>query len=422
MKERVTLNTKEQRRLMMLEKVLEGDVTGPQAAGALGVSLRHERRLMAAFRKDGAAGLAHGNRGVKPGHALREELKQQLVTIAKERYLGCNHQHLTELLKEREGIILSRSTVRRVMLGAGLGSPRTRRPPRHRSRRPRYPQAGMLLQTDGSHHDWLEGRGPWLTLVAAIDDATGEVPAGLFRPEEDAIGYFQMLKEVVDKRGIPQALYHDRGSVFVISQPRQERGIERPSEHQLTQFGRLLGELGITSWISYSAQSRGRIERFWKTCQDRLVSELRLAGAATLEEANRVLQAFLVSFNQQFVLAPAQPGCAYRRLSGPNLADCFCFKHERTVGADNVVRYESRRLQILPPNGRRSYGGAKVEVREGLDGQVSVYYQGLLLPSQPAPLEASLLRGGQPNTPAPNHPWRRWVSHRGVTESQNTKG
>ena len=413
MKERVTLNTKEQRRLMMLGKVLEGEVTGSQAAVAMGVSLRHERRLMAAFRKEGAAGLAHGNRGVRSARALSDELRDEVVRVARERYLGVNHQHLTELLRDREGIGLSRSTVRRVMLAAGLASPRTRRPPRHRSRRPRYPQAGMLLQTDGSHHDWLEGRGPWLTLVAAIDDATGEVPAGLFRLEEDAVGYFQMLKEVVDKRGIPQALYHDRGSVFVTSQPQRERGIDKPSDHQLTQFGRLLSELGITSRVSYSAQSRGRIERFWKTCQDRLVSELRLAGASTLEEANRVLQAFLLRFNQQFTVEAAQPGSAYHRPAGTNLADCFCFKHERIVGADNVVRYEGHRLQILPPNGRRSYGGARVEVREALDGQLSVYYHGQPLPAKPAPLEASQLRGGQPNTPAPDHPWRRWSLARG---------
>ena len=411
MKEKVTLNPREQQRLMVLGKVLEGKLRGSEAARALGVSLRHERRLMAAFRKDGAAGIAHGNRGVKPSHALSEELKQQLVALVKERYIGCNHQHLTELLWEREGINLSRSTVRRVMLGAGLGSPRTRRAPRHRSRRRRYPQAGMLLQTDGSHHDWLEGRGPWLTLVAAIDDATGEVPAGLFRYEEDTLGYFQMLKEVMDERGIPQALYHDRGGVFVVNQPQREEGIDRPSGRQLTQFGRLLSELGITSKISYSPQSRGRIERFWGTCQDRLVSELRLAGASTLEEANEVLQAFLKRYNQQFVVEAAEAGNAYRSTEGLNLNDCFCFKHQRTVGADNVVRYGKYRLQILPPNGRRSYAGAKVEVRESLDGRVSLYYQGRLLPVQPAPAEASLLRGGQANIPALNHPWRAWAYH-----------
>lgn len=410
--ETVTLNKKEQHRLLVLTKVLGGSMSGVVAAGTMGVSVRHERRIMAAFKEEGAASLAHGNRGVRPAHTLDEEMKLRVVALVKERYLGCNHTHIAELLRDKEGISLSRSTVRRLLLAGGLASPRKRRAPLHRSRRPRLPQAGMLLQTDGSHHDWLQGRGPWLTLVAAIDDATGEVPAGLFRLQEDSLGYFQMLKKVVHERGIPRALYHDRGSVFVVSPPRgeEEEGIERPDAQKLTQFGRLLDELGMESRISYSPQSRGRIERFWSTCQDRLVSELRLARASTVEEANGVLASFLERFNRQFVVAAIEAGSAYRNTEGMDLSDCFCFKHRRTVAADNVVRYGRHRLQVLPHE-RRSYAGAKVEVREDLDGVVSVYYQAQRLPTKSAPPEAAALRGGQPNIPAPNHPWRRWVNH-----------
>ena len=416
--EKVTLNRKEQQRLLVLTKVLQGELSGPEAAGAMGVSLRHERRLMAAFRQEGAAGLAHGNRGLRPAHALDEDFKRQLVSLVKDRYLGCNHQHLSELLKEREGISLSRSSVRRVMMASGLGSPRKRRAPLHRSRRPRFPQAGMLMQTDGSHHDWLEGRGPWLTLVAAIDDATGEVPSGLFRYQEDSLAYFQMLKGLVHERGIPMALYHDRGSVFVTARLEREDGIERDRSQNLTQFGRLLVELGIKSRISYSPQSRGRIERFWGTCQDRLVSELRLAGACNLEDANRVLRSFLEEYNRKFVVEAAQSGSAYRSTEGMDLSGYFCLKHQRTVAADNVVRYGKHRLQILP-NGRRGYAGTKVEVREDLAGTVSVHYQGRMLPTRPAPAEATALRGGQPNTPAPSHPWRAWIHHRGDRISEH---
>src|SRR4030042_1810333 len=160
MREQVTLNSKEQKRAMVLITVIEGGATVQPAGG------------------------------------------------------GCHHHHLTDLLGEREGIALSRSSARRILSRAGLRSPRRRRPPKHRSRRERMPRAGMLLQVDGSRHRWLEERGPWLTLVGAVDDATGEVPYALFREQEDAAGYLLLLREVVRTHGVPLALYSDRHTIF----------------------------------------------------------------------------------------------------------------------------------------------------------------------------------------------------------------
>ena len=171
---------------MVLNQVEMGKMIGREAAELLDLSLRHVRKILAAYRKEGAAALAHGNRGRKPQHALDASLEKQVLELAQSTYAGCNNQHFTELLAEREDIILSRSSVRRILLRAGIKSPRKRRAPRHRSRRERYPREGMLLQTDGSRHDWLEGRGPYLSLIGAIDDATGIVPYALFRDEEDA--------------------------------------------------------------------------------------------------------------------------------------------------------------------------------------------------------------------------------------------
>jgi transposase len=156
MEERVTLNKNEQKRLMVLNQIEQGVMIAGEAAAVLGLSLRHVRRILAAYRKEGAQALAHGNRGKKPQHTLDEELKKQVLELAQSTYAGCNNQHFTELLAEREGINLSRSTVRRILLGAGIRSPRKRRPPKHRSRRERYPKEGMLLQIDGSQDDWLE--------------------------------------------------------------------------------------------------------------------------------------------------------------------------------------------------------------------------------------------------------------------------
>lgn len=164
----LTLNKKEQARLLVLNQVLQGQCKVAEAASLVGVSERHGWRLLAAYRKEGAAALAHGNRGREPYNTLSEENKRKALGLAQGIYAGLNHSHLTEKLCGSEGMNLSRSTVRRILMAEGLRSPRRRRPPKHRSRRDRYPQEGMLLQIDGSRHDWLQGRGPYLTLVGAI--------------------------------------------------------------------------------------------------------------------------------------------------------------------------------------------------------------------------------------------------------------
>jgi Integrase core domain. len=437
MKEMVILNKEEQRRLMVLNQVEMGKMIGREVAELLDLSLRHVRRILAAYRKEGAAALAHGNRGRKPHHALDATLGKRVLELAQTIYAGCNNQHFTELLAEREGIALSRSSVRRILLKAGIKSPRKRRPPKHRSRRERYPQEGMLLQTDGSRHDWLEGRGPYLTLVGAIDDATGEVPYALFREQEDAQGYSLLLRQIVARHGIPMALYHDGHGIFERSKRDPELLEEQlEGKRKPTQFGRIMEELGITSILSRSPQARGRIERLWGTFQDRLVSELRLAGAKTLEEANKVLWDFLPRYNQRFAVPAAQAGSAYRQPEEGFIPDkIFCFKYYRTVGSDNVVRFGGHRLQIMPTNGRLSYARARVEVHERLDGSLAVYYQGHCLATKPAPAEAPVLRTRstarampnmtnpampvivakktlEPKTPhcskpGPDHPWRR---------------
>jgi len=420
----VTLSKKEQKRVMVLNEVEKGVITGRQAAGIMEVSLRQARRLLAAYRKEGVAGLAHGNRGRKPPNAIAEDLRQEVRSLAQARYLGFNHQHFKELLAEREGIFLSRSSVRNILLECGIRSPRKRRAPKHRSRRERYPQEGMLLQIDGSPHDWLEGRRPWLSLIGAVDDATGKVAYALFREQEDTQGYFRLLKHIVQDQGIPLAIYHDRHSIFVLP-PDKSPSIEEQlaGKRPLTQFGRLLEELDITSITALSPQAKGRIERLWGSFQDRLVSELRLARAGTIDEANRVLRDFLSRYNLKFAVPAAEPGSAYRQVGDGFVADeVFCFKHQRSVGMDNVVRFEGHRLQIVPTNGRASYARCRVEVHVRLDGSLAVYYQGkhlttraappepCLLRAQPKPLEPVLTSTTSPVTfnhkPPADHPWR----------------
>jgi transposase len=236
MEGKVTLTEKEQGRLMVINDVERGEVGGREAAAVLGISLRHMRRLIAAYKEEGVVALA----GRKPVNAIKEEVRRHVVDLAATRYSGFNQQHFTELLAEREDIRLSRSSVRGILLGSGIRSPRKRRPPKHRSRRERYPQEGMLLQIDGTH-DWLQGRGPRMSLIGAIDDATGKVPYALFRKQEDSHGYFVLLKEIVSRYGIPLAVYHDRHSIFAVSAAERERETiqeQLTGSPMLTQFGR----------------------------------------------------------------------------------------------------------------------------------------------------------------------------------------
>jgi hypothetical protein len=232
-------------------------------------------------------------------------------------------------------------------------------------------------------------------LISSIDDATGKVPAAIFREQEDAQGYFLLLREIAEKKGLPLALYHDRHGIFERSplEPPQSLEEQLRAEEPTTQFGRLMKELGVESIPSRSPQAKGRIERLFKTFQDRLVSELRLARGKTLEEANRVLQAFLPRFNGRFAVPPAQAGESYRPIpAGLSLDEIFCFKYYRTVGADNVVAFRDHRIQIYPCNGRQSYYRARVEIQERMDGSLGLFYQGNCLATQPAPPEAPVLR------------------------------
>jgi len=358
-----------------------------EAAKVMGVSERQGWRILAAYRKEGAAALAHGNRGRMPTNATPLAIQQQAVAMAKERYSGVNHTHLAELLTEREGITLSRSTLRRLLTGAGMPSPRRGKSPRHRYRRQRMPQEGMLLQLDGSHHTWLESRGPWLTLFLAIDDATGTVPHAIFRERENTLGYFELLKVIINRCGIPLGVYTDRHSVFHV-----ERG-PNSGTVPLTQFGRALRELGITHVRAHSPEAKGRVERANGTFQDRLVSELRLSGASNITEANLVLWDFLPRFNQRFGVPASQPGQVYRSISmGMDIEGILCTKERRRVARDNTVQYRQRNLQLFPDADKLNYAGAYVEIQERLDGRILACYKGKILTPQDAPPLAATLR------------------------------
>jgi hypothetical protein len=252
----------------------------------------------------------------------------------------------------------------------------------------------MLVQIDGSPHRWLGPDGPELTLLAAIDDATGKVVGAVFRQQEDAQGYFVLMRSIVEKYGCPLAIYRDRHGIFQRGKNRDLTVAEQLEDQpNHTQFGRLLAELGIESIPAHSPQGKGRIERLFGTFQDRLVSELRLAGIRTLNDADAMLARFLPRYNRRFAVPARQTGTVYRQLpAGVNLHTIFSFKYRRTVSPDNTVRFYQHRIQIEPDRYRCSYARTRVEVHQRMDGSLSVYYRSRCLGTTDAPPEAPVLR------------------------------
>jgi len=292
---------------------------------------------------------------------------------------------------------------------------------------------GMLLQTDGSDHDWLEGRGPGLTLIAYIDDATGQVPGAVFREQEDAAGYMLALRDIGQTHGLPLAVYADRHSIFQSpKQPTLEQQLA--GQQPRSQFGRALDELAIQLIPANSPQAKGRVERLFETLQDRLVKELRRASACTIQDANHVLEDFLPRFNARFKKEAAQSGSAYRQWPADlRPDDVLCFKFTRVVAHDNTISFSGHPLQIPPGSQRRSFVRARVEVRQHLDASLAVHYQGQIIatfaaadsgplrvgkftpalqptpapPAQPPSTSASRPRPRTPVKPASDHPSRR---------------
>ena len=353
------MSRKEVPRAGLLKAALAGKISNAEGAVAMHVSLRQFQRCKVRFGAEGPRGLVHRLRGrPAPRRRLPADVCARVAELLQSTYAGFNDCHATEKLQEVEGLVLSRASVRRLRRTLGLPATRQRRGRQVRTRRCPEAQMGALVQLDASPHAWFETRGPQLALHGAIDDATGAVLALHFRPTEDLHGYVTLLRQLVTTYGLPLALYGDRLNVFVRNDPHwtleeQLRGLQDP-----THFGRLLRELGIGYITAGSPQAKGRIERLWQTLQDRLVSELRLRGIATLEAANAFLPEFLADFNRRFTHAPADPSAAWRP-APRELAALLSCRYTRVVAHDNTVRLGPRWVQL--PR-RRAYTGRRLEV------------------------------------------------------------
>lgn len=368
------MSQKEAPRPGLIRAVLKGKLTNQEGAAALRLSVRHFRRLRAAYRSGGDGALVHGNRGKPSPRRLSEGDRQKVVSLMQGKYIDVNDTQLTEKLREVEGMAISRETVRRIRREAELPAKRRRRAPKHHRRREREGRAGALVLIDGSTHDWLEGRGPSFTLIGALDDATGQVLALVVREREDLHGYLELLGAVLRDHGVPLALYGDRFGALVRTDKHWTLDEELAGRQDPTQFGQRLEELGIRYIPANSPQAKGRVERLWNTLQDRLVVEMRLLGLTTMQQVREHLPALIADFNQRFARPSREAERAWRP-APRSLERVLTCRYRRTVARDNTVTLPGRWLQLPPRRQGRSWQGCKVEVREHIDGTMTVMHE-----------------------------------------------
>lgn len=387
------MGVRDAQRLGPLKAAIEGRITSRKGAELTGLSLRQFQRLKGRVRRQGPRGLLHGNRGRPSPRRLDPAVREQVVALLQHPEARLNDCHLRDVLAER-GVRLSVESVRQIRRGLGLAPKRRRRPPRHHRRRLRAARIGSLVLIDGSHFAWLGERLGAFTLVGTLDDATGGPLSLVRRPQEDLHGFTQALRDLITAFGVPEALYGDRTGIAVRNDRHWSLEEELAGRQQPTHFGQMLEELGIHYIPARSPEAKGRIERHWQTLQDRLPAELALRSIRTLEGFDAFLPHFLARCRTWFARAPRESVAAWRA-APRHLERILACRYARVVGRDNVVSIPGHVLQILPGPHRRSYAGARVEVRELLDGRLIVLHEGRVVLEQPAPAE--------PFTLAPRH-------------------
>jgi hypothetical protein len=405
--DRVIMSVTELRRVHVIRQTMEKKLTQVTAGTVLGLTPRHIRRLIARVEQAGDHGLAHRGRGKPSNRRIPDKVKITVLTLYEKRYADFGPTLAAEKLAERHGIPISDETLRRWLRARGVVH-FTRRKRPHRAWRARRAHVGALLQLDGSHHDWFEGRGPRCVLMAYIDDANSRVFARFYE-YEGTIPAMDSFQRYVSRYGIPLAVYADTHTTYQSPAPptvdEQLAGVTPTS-----QFGRALGELGVELIAAHSPQAKGRVERLFKTGQDRLVKELRLAGLATIEAANRFLEEWLPSYNRRFAVQPAQAADLHRpKPAGGVLTRILCIKTTRCLRRDWTVAHHGQLYQV-----RTNVRAAHVIVEDRVDGTMRITHNGRPLndhaiPARPErvtePPKAQVPR--RPVKPTSAHPWRK---------------
>ena len=355
----------------VIQALLSGQMTNRAAAEALRLSLRQVQRLKNRVRDLGPEGVCHRNKYRRPAHAFGSEWRSQVIELATKHYADFNFSHLSESLKERQGISINRETLRQWLRPLGWGR-KIRKLKTHRRRRPRSPQEGQMLFLDGSRHRWFGEENT--TLILCGDDATGKPLYGLFQPQEDLEGCWRVCWEVFTHHGLPGSFYLDRASQFTTT---RHGGVHvSQSDQQPTQFERAMTELAIGLIFAHSPQARGRGERLHGSFQDRLVAELRLQGITTAVGATHYLNTgFIPRYCQRFAVTPEIHTPAWRPPPHQvDLRNILCRRYTRTVKNDNTISIQGQIMQLLPLKNRLHLGRAKVQVHQWFDGSWHVFH------------------------------------------------
>jgi transposase len=406
-KDMILMSIREVRRLKALQSAIDGHVTQKRVAGLLGLSERQVRRLVKVIRDQGDTGLVHGLRGRPSNRRSSEEQRGKVLSLYEERYSDFGPTLAAEKLFECDGITISDETLRKWLIEGGLWKKRRKRSP-FRRWRPRRESFGEMLQMDGSHHNWLEGRGPELVLMGFIDDATNTV-YGRFHDYEGTLPAMEGFKGYVERYGLPMSVYLDRHTTYK-SPKKLTEWDEVEGVEPLSQFERALKELGVEVIHALSPQAKGRVERLFGVLQDRLVKEMRLAGVRTKEQANVFLQEYLPRYNKRFRVYPAHEVDVHVKLPGHiDLDEYLCVKTERTIRNDNTIALDGRLYQI------QERGGKKVVVQERTDGSMLIISKGRSLkfkeiterPRKTESPKADTRLFNRPPKPSKDHPWKK---------------
>ena len=404
--DRVIMSVKALRRVPVIRHAMERKITQRKAGKLVGLTTRHVRRLIKRVEQEGDQGLAHRGRGQPSNRRMSEPVKAKVLRLYAQRYGDFGPTLAAEKLAERHGITISDETLRLGLRDKGIDHFQRRTRP-HRAWRERKPHVGELIQLDGSHHDWFEGRGPRCVLMAYIDDASSRVYAR-FYDYEGTIPAMDSFQRYVTRDGIPLAVYADRHRTYQSSAPPtvedQLAGTEPTS-----QFVQALGELGVELIPAHSPQAKGRVARLFGTFQDRVIKEMRLAEVSTLEAANRCLERYLPIYNQRFEVQPAQPAALHRpRLARRELDRILCVHTKRVVRRDWTVAHNGHLDQV-----QTTVRATPVMVEERITGSMRITHHGRALDSHVITARPVKVAEGKPVhhlrrpvTPRPDHPWR----------------
>ena len=420
-------------RISIIEQVLKKRMKQAKAGELLKISPRQIRRIVSAYRKEGAAGIVSKQRGRTSNHRHSDEMKAEVMDLVHQRYADFGPTLAAEKLLEQHDLSVNRETVRHWMMDAGLWKAKRKKKVKLHQSRQRRACFGELIQLDGSHHDWFEGRSEKCCLLVLIDDATSQLVGLKFEEQETTLGYFRVVREYIERCGRPLSFYSDKASVFRINHP------ESTHEGQ-TQFERAMGELDIELICANSPQAKGRVERANGTLQDRLVKEMRLKGINTIEAANAFLPVFMADYNRRFAVTARSEINAHREELPPvkALDLILSFQHTRILSKNLELSYNNVVYQVQVEGVGYGLRHAKVTVCEDMLGVVTLLYKGRHLAYQcykkqkrtadvisakllTVQVDRAVKRATNP-IPKRDHPWRRYVINPAKHASTNTVG